>query len=152
MTKRIYVAGASAQIELIERYLSCLRAAGWTITVDWCAAVRRAGNVASPDDPAVRRAAATEDLKGVATADVIWLVQPEGSSTSTGAWVELGYALCEREYRLATVMKIGECVTTPLHIVVSGTSRKCIFSDLADYRFQSHEDAFDFIKRDLVIA
>jgi hypothetical protein len=159
-SKRIYVAGASAQIELIENYLDALRLAGWSITVDWCAAVRAAGNVASPEDPAVRKGAALADLEGVATADVLWLVQPEGSSTSTGAWVELGFGLAQRmnvtmaralggDESLASRLGANERPGLP-RIVVSGTSRKCIFSDLADYRFQSHDDALDFIKRDLV--
>jgi hypothetical protein len=151
-SKRIYVAGASAQIELIECFLAKLIEAGWTITVDWCAEVRAAGNVASPDDPAVRRAAALLDLEGVAASDVTWLVQPSETSTSTGAWVELGSAITRRNL-LRELSRKGIAVpSTGPEVVVSGTSRKCIFSDLADYRFQSHEDAFDFIKRDLVIA
>lgn len=158
--KRIYVAGASAQIELIECLLAKLIEAGWIITVDWCAAVRAAGNVASPEDPATRRSAALLDLEGVATADVLWLVQPEGSSTSTGAWVELGFALALRmnattvralhlDGSLAKSLEYTTRSGLPV-IVVSGTSRKCIFADLADYRFQSHDDALDYIKRDLV--
>jgi hypothetical protein len=136
--RRIYIAGASANIELHERFNREVIAAGWTITCDWCAAVRAAGNVASPDDPAVRREAALADLEGVATADVFWLVQPNPTSTSTGSWVEIGFALGLR----TKLERLG----LP-KIVVSGTSRKCIFADLADYRFQSHDDALEFIKR-----
>jgi len=142
-SKRIYIAGASANIELHERFNREVIEAGWTITCDWCAAVRAAGNVASPDDPQVRREAALADLEGVATADVFWLVQPEGSATSTGCWVELGYALALQ----ALGMSRPRGIYGP--IVVSGSSKKCIFADLADYRFQSHDDALDFINRDL---
>jgi hypothetical protein len=158
-SKRIYVAGASAQIELIECMLAKLIEAGWVITCDWCAAVRAAGNVASPDDPQVRREAALADLEGVATADVFWLVQPDSTSTSTGSWVELGFALALRvNVPMAHALGGDEGIRHVLagerpglpRIVVSGTSMKCIFSDLADCRFQSHDDALDFIKRGLV--
>ena len=144
MKKDIYVAGASAQIEMIETYLAKLRAAGWTITFDWTVPVREVGN-ASPDDPMIRRAAALADLTGVLAAQVLWLVQPDASSTSTGAWVELGSAITKRVLAKKFVFANIE----PVSVVVSGSSMKCIFSDLADYRFQSHDDAFDFIVKDL---
>jgi|SRR5277367_1191356 len=142
MKKRIYVAGASAQIELIEHYMKALRAADWTITFDWTVPVREVGD-ASPDDPAIRRSAALADLNGVGTAGVLWLVQPDPTSTSTGSWVELGAALTRRE--LARLHSGIETVS----VLASGSSKKCIFSDLADYRFQSHDDAFEFITKDL---
>ena len=142
MRKDIYVAGASAQIELIEKYLGKLRAAGWTITFDWTIPVREVGN-ASPDDPQIRRAAALADLAGVLAARVLWLVQPDATSTSTGAWVELGSAITKR------VLAEKFTGIGPVSVVASGSSMKCIFSDLADYRFQSHDDAFDFIVKDL---
>lgn len=142
MKKDIYVAGASAQIERIEAFMVKLRAAGWRITFDWTVPVREVGN-ASPDDPEIRRRAALADLEGVLTARVLWLVQPDATSTSTGAWVELGSAITKRV--LAEKFDgIG-----PVSVVASGSSRKCIFSDLADYRFQSHEDALEFIVKDL---
>lgn len=149
-TRRIYIAGASANIELHERFNREVIAAGWTITCDWCAAVRAAGNVASPSDPQVRREAALADLEGVATADVFWLVQPDETSTSTGSWVEIGAAITRRDL-LREFSRRGISVpSTGPTVVVSGSSRKCIFSDLADYRFHSHTDALDFIKRGFV--
>jgi hypothetical protein len=132
--KEAYVAGASAQIDEIEVFIAALLDAGWTITFDWTVPVRQVGN-ASPDDPGIRRSAALADLGGVAKARVVWLVQPEVTSTSTGAWVELGHALAYRDL----VQKSSKT------IVVSGASRKCIFSDLADVRFESHEEALEYI-------
>jgi hypothetical protein len=171
MEKSIYVAGASAQIELIELYMDKLRVAGWTITFDWAVKVREVGN-ASPDDPKIRREAALADLEGVLAARVMWLVQPDATSTSTGAWVELGSAITKRVLmeKLATIFPLqlgplrkreeGYVISQfektaklagigPVTVVASGSSMKCIFSDLADYRFQSHDDALDFIVKDL---
>ncbi len=137
--KSIYHAGASSEIDLIEKQNAQLVEAGWAVTFDWTVPVRKAGS-GSPDDKDIRRSAALADLEGVLAADVVWISQPEGSSTSTGVWVELGYALAKREYRGGAHGP---------KIVVSGTSMKCIFSDLADFRFMSHEDALDFIIKDL---
>lgn len=152
-TKRIYIAGASANIELHEHLNSEVVVAGWEITCDWCAAVRAAGGIASPDDPLVRREAALADLEGVATADVFWLVQPDPTSTSTGSWVEIGAAITRRdllrEFARKGLLNRSEFPIGPT-VVVSGASRKCIFADLCDYRFQEHDDALDFIKRGLV--
>ena len=143
MKKKCYVAGASAQIELIEIFIAKLKEAGWKITFDWTAKVREVGN-ASPDDPMIRRAAALADLDGVRRAEVLWLVQPDATSTSTGAWVELGAAL---ERRTLISEKLGIQFSSPL-VVVSGSSKKCIFSDLADRRFESHDDALEYLLRD----
>ena len=132
----IYVATASSPLELAEEKIRAVKASGHHITYDWTIDVRRAG-VGSPDDSDVRRRAALADLKGVMSANVLWLVQPDPTSSSTGAWVELGVALSKRE------------LARDIVIVASGSSKKCIFTDLADYRFQSHDDAFEFITKDL---
>ena len=131
MNLALYIATASNPLEEAERRIGGARDVGITITFDWTKAVREAGN-ASPDDLVVRKAAAEADLHGVETADVLWLIQPENAST--GAWVELGYALGLRRAFKKPV------------VVVSGVSKRCIFADLADHRFDSHDDAFTFIK------
>ena len=138
---KIYVAGASAQIDLVEGFIAALKKHSHTITFDWTVVVRRAGS-ASPDDLDVRRAAAESDLRGVERSDLMWLVQPDEASTSTGAWVELGYAHALKDLRGRSV---GVRAAAPPVLVVSGASKKCIFSDLADHRFASHDDALAFI-------
>jgi hypothetical protein len=139
MNKTIYHPGASSEIDMIEKQNAALMAAGWTITFDWTASVRKAGG-GSPDDKDVRRSAALADLEGILAADVVWVSQPDERSTSTGVWIELGYALAKREYKNGA---FGP------KIIVSGPSRKCIFSDLADYRFETHEEALRFIVHEL---
>ena len=150
MKKSIYVAGASAQIEQVESFLGKLRAAGWTITFDWTVPVRTVGN-ASPDDPKIRRDAAQAGLNGVGDARVVWLMQPEPTSTSTGAWVELGAAITRRDICRVLNDATRDSLFEVAVVVVSGTSKKCIFSDLADFKFELHDDAFDFITKDLVL-
>jgi hypothetical protein len=138
--KLIYRAGASSEIDRAEADIAALKRAGWTITFDWTVPVREVGN-ASPSDPKIRRAAAIADLHGVLAANVLWLAQPPETSTSTGAWVELGAAIVDAQNRPASrPRKI---------IIVSGASKKCIFSDLADYFFEAHDEALEFIVRGL---
>jgi hypothetical protein len=157
VNKRIYVAGASANIEQIEHYIKQLKEAGWAISFDWTVPVRTVGD-ASPDDPKIRREAALADLEGVATSDVMWLVQPHPTSTSTGAWVELGAALRGREIYKAIHAAVAKhkipldwsfIPLKSVSVVASGSSKRCIFTDLADYRFQSDDDAFEFITKTL---
>jgi len=133
---KIYVAGASAQIGYIESIIAKLRAAGHTITHDWTVDVRAAGNNASPDDEALCRRAALADLRGVVDSDLTWVVQPDGQSTSTGAWVELGAAI---------LMKEGITLTRRPLVIVSGESKKCIFRLLADHVFMHHDDALEYV-------
>lgn len=130
---KIYVAGASAQIELIEGFISRLRAAGCEITLDWTVLVRQAGS-ASPDDAVLRKQAAEGDLDGVDGCELYWLVKPDALNPSTGAWVELGAALTRKRL----------LVKGPI-TVASGASQKCIFADLCDHNFVNHEDALAFI-------
>ena len=132
---KIYIAGASAEIDVIEKFMGRLRAVGHEITHDWTKDVRAAGS-ASPNDSFIRLSAAEKDRHGVIVSQVTWIVQPSDASSSTGAWVELGIALGLQKVREAAPM-----------IVVSGSSQKCIFSDLADSRFDSHEDALAFIEK-----
>ena len=126
-------------LDVIESYMGGLCQHGYTITYDWTNDVKNAGS-GSPDDATLRARCAANDLGGVERAEVFWLIHPE--TFSTGSFVELGSALTLRRVRALMGIK------KPL-IVVSGTSKKCIFADygegLADHRFDDHEEAFDFL-------
>jgi hypothetical protein len=140
---KIYVAGASSEMPLIETLMRRLREAGHTITHDWTFDVRNAGS-ASPDDAVVRKTAARKDLRGVAESEVTWLVKPAETSTSTGAWVELGYGIGLKD--AAAVHGIEFHDAFPM-LVASGGTKKCIFADLVDREFEEHEEALAFILR-----
>jgi hypothetical protein len=121
VSRSIYVAAASAEIDLAERCMAELRRHGWRITADWCAEMRNAG----PDHglPHWRQQHHTRaDLAGVAEADVLWLLSAAPGTETRGAWVELGYALRGNG-----------------RIVVSG--EQSLFTSLAHERFETHEEA-----------
>lgn len=134
---KIYVAGASKEIDLIEKLIARLKKAGHQITHDWTVDVRCEGG-GSPDNPNVRRNCALKDLAAVRDAQIFWLVKPAETSTSTGAWVELGAALVTKWERAAR--DEGR-----RYLIASGTSEKCIFADLVDHSFVDHVQALEHI-------
>ncbi len=123
---RVYVAGASAEVDVCEWYRDRLLAAGVDVAHNWMASVR--ANPERRDNEIPRRdrkRIAATCANSVAVADVFWLLAPKGMTI--GAWVELGIAF-------------GSARPT---IIVSGPW-KTVFGDLAD-QFTEHEHAFDHI-------
>jgi nucleoside 2-deoxyribosyltransferase len=126
-TLRVYVAGASKEPERVRWAMDSLRSAGCKVTLDWLAVIEKAGSANEGLSDAQRARAAHDDLVGVQVADVLWVLAPE--NTSTGAWVELGYALA-----LGTI------------VVVSGHARtRSIFAALAGHEFDSDDEALEHI-------
>lgn len=126
---KVYVSGASAEIERAERWSKALRDAGIEVVSTWPEKIREAG-VANPTDVEreVRAEMAAEDLMELEQATVVWLLLPNGT-TSHGAYTELGYALLLRDVR-----------TEGLHILASGTEQS-IFTAMVDH-YPTDEDAF----------
>lgn len=131
MSRRIYLAGSSREIETVERYRDKLIAAGWTITHDWCSAMRACPVPDSQLTPEQRMRYATDDAAGVIAADVLWLLVPQ--APSKGAWVELGIA-------------IGHAAALGLFpmVIASGGGDASIFNGYA-YRMDSHDEACELL-------
>ncbi len=146
---RIYVASASAlpHLEVVEHYirelnklvirvpdLSCGGLSLKTkqvheITHDWTKEVRLAKD-GSPEDPQTRLRAVMNDLAGVRSADLVWLIAPPTDSKSTGAWIEMTYAY-----------------DRGIPVIASGDIARCIFADvMVTKKFETHDDAFQYIK------
>lgn len=128
--RRLYIAGASAEIDMVAAYMKMARERGWAITFDWTRDVfeARAAGVADSALSDDRRAAlAVLDLEGVRLADAVWLLVPP-PGRSAGAWLELGYAISMQK-----------------RIVVSGDYRRSIFTSLASKCFEHHTEVLDFL-------
>lgn len=125
----IYLATGSADIELAEHWIRRLREHGHYITYDWPANVRKVGD-ANPREATEDERSMWSDsnLRGARSAMTFWLLVP--SKPSIGCWFEMGYAAA---WRVAP------------RIVVSGDWRGTIFTSIADHRFDTHEEAFDFL-------
>ena len=124
----VYVAGSSAEWETVSGCVEGLKKAGILVTHDWTQQVRvaRAEDKSNKDyPPSYRKTLAWDDLQGVLSARFLWLVTPKGSTI--GAWVELGAAMASGKT-----------------IVVSGDASSCIFGSLADFHFDTHEEALGF--------
>lgn len=120
MTLRVYIAASSREMDRARAAMFALRAWGCEITEDWVAAIEAAGAANEGLSDEDRRRYAGADLRGVADADVFWLLAPE--TPSAGCWVEMGYALSHTTW--------GQ---SPARIIVSGPGRaRCIFAALAD--------------------
>lgn len=127
MSLRVYIAGASAEVDLCERYRDRLHAHGIDVH-DWMSRVRtnpHRHDRAIPE--AERRRIAAQNANAVAIADVFWLLVPE--TPTIGAWVELGIAFGSAR---------------PAVLVSGPFALRSIFADLAD-GFTEHEHAFDHV-------
>lgn len=128
-TMKVYIAGSSKELDLVARYTDRVRAAGHEITCDWVAVMRaeaKADHELTPDEA---RMYAERDRRGVATADLFWLILPEGKSE--GAFWEFGYAYA-RSYLDGR----------PGRIIVSGNVGARIFCRLPYVEvFATHDEA-----------
>jgi len=132
--KKIYVAGASSELDMIRYVMKKLQDSGnLEITYDWTIPVAKFGSEGKELTSAERREYAAKDLAGVGGADYFWLLVP--GNKSVGAWVELGAAISNR--------RSPPTYNRPV-IVVSG-DLSSIFTELADKRFTTHEEALTWL-------
>jgi hypothetical protein len=128
---KIYVAGASKEIETAERWIKECENINLEITHDWTKDVRK--SIANPNDYVSTETlykCAEKDYFGVIRADILWVLSTEG--LSRGLHTEAGIGLTSS--RLVTI--------------VSGPDwQKNIFFYLFKYQFATHEAAFELIKK-----
>lgn len=126
--KTVYVAGASAEVDMVAGYMQRLREGGWTIVYDWTVDVlsNRALGVKDSDLSELDASRYAEnDMAAVRRSDAFWLLIPEANSI--GCWLEFGMALAVPCH----------------HIVVSGNKRRSIFTVCHDVWFAAHDEALE---------
>lgn len=125
--RRIYVAGAAAEVQRAEAAIAAVRAIGFDIALDWTVGIREAnlaGRIDADLSDTEQQRFALADLRAVETADLLWLLAPS-DRRGRGSFVELGYAL-------------GKGVPC----IVSGPdSRHCIFAALCSHEFGTDAEA-----------
>lgn len=126
---KVYIAGSSKELDLVARYMDQVRAAGHEITCDWVAAMRQESKLDHELTPDEARMYAERDRRGVATADLFWLLLPK--EKSEGAFWELGYTYART------------CLgRRPDRIIVSGNVGARIFCRLPEVEvFATHDEA-----------
>lgn len=135
---RLYVAGSwGEQHRRARPMLSRARAAGIVIAHDWTVPfdTEVLPDALLPSEDRHRHA--VDDLEGVLTCDVLWLLAPE-TQAGCGCWIEFGAALSAKWLRLG---RLG----WPLVVASGRTSERSIFTSLADRKFESDEDALTWI-------
>lgn len=140
---KIYVAGASKELARCQFWIDECREAGFEVTQDWTIAVLeiRIGTTLTAEE---RRKCARDDLDGVLSASVLWMLVP--SNASVGSWIEFGYALALIDHQ-ATHAKISWAWGHVVEIVMSPPKPGNIFAELPGVRsFANDEDAFDYLK------
>lgn len=94
MKAKVYVAASSHELPRARAVMRALEAAGFIITWDWTDSVEAkiaAGVAEAKMDDAECEACARRDLQGVAEADALVFLAPNG--TSKMGWLEVGFAL-----------------------------------------------------------
>jgi hypothetical protein len=135
---RIYVAGASKEMDRAKAAMRDLEASGFVITLDWTQQIEAVGKPDSELTGAELIPHAVADLAAVAGASIFLLLHPENEST--GAWTELGYALRCRNERAASRGRGDQ-----LEILISG-GRRGIFWSLADKHFPNDAAAVWYLR------
>lgn len=89
---KVYVAASSNETERAEQWIDALRRAGVEVTSTWVEEVKAHGGGNPPGASTKERQQwARDDLYGVESADILWVLVPKDKSH--GAFTELGYAL-----------------------------------------------------------
>ncbi len=97
-TTNVYVAGASADWERAKTRMDWVRAhPGLTLAYDWVSDVVKYRVEGGKSDAELtdeeRFFLAGSDMEAVARCDIFWLLIPNDSVVTGGAWADLGFAL-----------------------------------------------------------
>lgn len=125
---KIYLAGASEEVDQVRNYMTLVRDLGHEITHDWTELVLKQGGNPREVSEERQQTWCLKDIQGVAGADLLWLLLPE-SRNSFGAAFEFGFAYAIGAYT-----------------AVSGDWKRTIFSSCASRRFDSHALAFGALR------
>jgi hypothetical protein len=127
---RVYLATSFENVLNARHWMNKLRGVGIVITHDWTVAEKEnlRGELEMPLEE--QRQHAQADVRGVVTADVLWVITPP--TGGTGCWFEMGVA-----YGTRSLHRHPE-------IIVSGP-RRTIFTSLMQH-YESHDDAFAYLK------
>lgn len=127
MTLRIYVAGASSEIERAERVIHFALGAGLVVTEDWPKVMRSQAGPDSTLHASALRPILQRCLDGVMAADALLLLLPNTGHATVGMWADLGYALALRDHGIRAPIVASRGLRGPIPLPdtepVSGWAR-----------------------------
>ena len=146
MGKRIYLCGGSTEATMVASFATRLKAAGHSITHNWMKHVlahqANGGTDATLTQEAANQAA-DEDLAGVRSADILWLLFPKVASFGSG--VEFGVMLERVRWIQSAAEQFPMIRAHVPTLMVSGNYTRSIFARKANLGFTDHEHAFDWL-------
>ena len=129
---KIYIAGASRELERARAAMDWCREQGFEVAHDWVADIDRVRVEGGKSDGDLQLSEqmvfAIADLEAVESADVLWMLVPPPSKHTAGAWVELGVAWSAKT-----------------KIIVSGQHTWHLFCSLADQAFANDRAATRYL-------
>lgn len=137
---KVYIAGATAEIERAKKWHQRLTEVGIEVVSTWVANVEAVG-VGNPRHATREQRAgwARTCLLEVAHADVLWLLVPGPEAHSCGAWVELGFAVSARLN--VTNGVYAHVLEHAPRLITSGDTASTIFTALTE-EYSDDIDAF----------
>lgn len=131
MITKVYLAGASAELDRAKRNAQMLRDADIHVISTWVDVIGKVG-AANPADATAEQLTkwTLRDLEEVKEADVLWLQLPDAGINTIGAWIELGIAYASQKM-----------------VLMSGIHRPIFTPVLAHKHFNSDGEAFRWLKR-----
>ena len=130
----MYIAGSSNPMEKgrVSAAMSMVKShPNMHLTLDWLEIIEAAGSANAGLSYAVRHKAALDDIEGVITANVLWLLAPDNGGK--GCWFEAGVA--EGWNRAAKMPQ------QQIQIIASGNTQQSIFCACMQ-EFATDRDAF----------
>lgn len=141
---KVYIAGASSEIERAVKWRDKLREVGVDVVSTWPDVIKAIG-VANPTDASVDeyKQWTWKDLDQVRDADVLWVLLPEANTV--GAWIELGFMTCLRAMPSMLREQAGIDDGNDRQIFMSGRHRPIFTPALADYHSLDDQGVFEYI-------
>ena len=140
MSLRVYVATAFTNVVEARYWIARLKEIGVIITHDWTSDEMPVGQSELTRSLKAQEELALADIRGVLTADVLWLLSPP--TGGTGCWFELGLAYG----RLGREFTAGVIAYYPGNIrIISSGPRRTIFQ-AAIKHVDTHARAFKTIE------
>jgi len=142
--RAIYVAGASSEIARAKHVMQRLREAGLVVTSTWIDTITSVGDANPMGAPREQRYIwSATDLNEVSQASIFYLLLPDKGVTTSGAYVELGYAAAlQAIFEMARAA--GAAPPEASRWLVCSGEERSIFTALCDH-FETDDAAIDAI-------
>jgi hypothetical protein len=122
---QIYIAGSSSDLARVKAAADAAEAAGYTITEKWWETVEKNGTNPPNASRADKRKWSEQCLRGVAKADIVWVLAPPTGST-IGAWIEFGYAIGGNTKKLTAISGNVTSIFTAMAGICADTDEQAL--------------------------